>query len=196
MNRVFISIGNINIYWYSILILIALVLGYLLFKRGAKNTEIKKEVLDDMIFYMIIWAIIGARIYYVIFNLDSFTSIYDVMAIYNGGLAIYGGIIASVIFLLIYCKRKNLDFIIITDLLVPSLILGQAIGRWGNYFNIEAYGEVVSLSFLTNLHIPNFIIDSFYINGNYHHPTFFYESMGCLLGFIILLIIKDRKSVV
>ena len=78
----------------------------------------------------------------------------------------------------------------ILDIIVPSLILGQAIGRWGNFFNHEAYGSIVSREFLKRIHIPNFIIEEMYINGFYHHPTFLYESIWCLLGFILILFIR------
>lgn len=195
MNRIFITIGNVNIYWYSILIIIAVVLGYILAKKEALRQNIKKEFMENLVFYMLIIAIIGARLYYVIFNFDEFNNIFDILAIYNGGLAIYGGVIAAVIFIYFYTKKYNVKFIQILDILAPSLILGQAIGRWGNFFNKEAYGSEVTLEFLQSICVPNFIIDNMYINGSYHHPTFLYESILCLIGFIILLIFRKKTNV-
>lgn len=195
MDRVFISIGSMNIYWYSILIIISIIIGYILVIKEAKRLKIDKIFLDNLIFYMIIIGIIGARIYYVIFNYKQFDSILSIFAIYNGGLAIYGGVIFAIIFIYFYSKRHNQNFLQLLDLFAPSLILAQAIGRWGNFFNHEAYGTVVAYDFLTNLHIPNFIIENMFINGNYHHPTFLYESVLCIVGFIVMMIFRYRKNV-
>lgn len=195
MSRVFISIGNFNIYWYSILIIIGVVLGYFIAKKDAKKCGIEDKIFDNLVFYMLIIGIIGARLYYVIFNYKEFDSIIDIFKIYNGGLAIYGGIIASIIFIYFYSKKKKIKFIKILDILAPSLIIAQSIGRWGNFFNSEAYGSVVSLDFLNNLHLPKFIIDNMYINGMYHHPTFLYESILCLIGFVILILIRKYKNI-
>lgn len=194
MNRIFISIGNFNIYWYSIFIIIGILLGYIIAKKEINKQKIDNNIFDNMIFYMIIIGIIGARLYYVIFNYYEFNSIIDIFAIYNGGLAIYGGVIASIIFLYFYTKKYKITFFTILDSLAPSLILAQSIGRWGNFFNQEAYGSVVSIDFLNDLHIPKFIIDNMYIAGTYHHPTFFYESVLCFIGFILLLLIKKYKN--
>ena len=195
MDRVFISIGSINIYWYSILIIISIIIGYILIIKEAERLNINKKFLENLIFYMIIIGIIGARIYYVIFNYKQFDSLLSILAIYNGGLAIYGGVISAIIFIYFYSKKYNQNFLQLLDLFAPSLILAQAIGRWGNFFNQEAYGTIVSYDFLANLHIPNFIIENMFINGNYHHPTFLYESILCIIGFIIMMIFRYRKNI-
>ncbi len=194
MDRVFISIGNINIYWYSVLIIIGIIIGYILVKKEAKRQNIDNKFLENLIFYMVIIGIIGARLYYVIFNYQNFDSLLSIFAIYEGGLAIYGGIIAAIIFIYFYSKKYKQNFLQLLDLFAPSLILAQAIGRWGNFFNHEAYGGIVSYEFLTNLHLPNFIIENMYINGNYHHPTFLYESIFCLIGFIIMMVFRYKKN--
>ena len=194
MDRVFISIGNINIYWYSVLIIIGIIIGYILVKKEAKRQNIDNNFLENLIFYMVIIGIIGARLYYVIFNYQNFDSLLSIFAIYEGGLAIYGGIIAAIIFIYFYSKKYKQNFLQLLDLFAPSLILAQAIGRWGNFFNHEAYGGIVSYEFLTNLHLPNFIIENMYINGNYHHPTFLYESIFCLIGFIIMMVFRYKKN--
>lgn len=194
MDRVFISIGNINIYWYSVLIIIGIIIGYILVKKEAKRQNIDNNFLENLIFYMVIIGIIGARLYYVIFNYQNFDSLLSIFAIYEGGLAIYGGIIAAIIFIYFYSKKYKQNFLQLLDLFAPSLILAQAIGRWGNFFNHEAYGGIVSYEFLTNLHLPNLIIENMYINGNYHHPTFLYESIFCLIGFIIMMVFRYKKN--
>ena len=194
MDRVFISIGNINIYWYSVLIIIGIIIGYILVKKEAKRQNIDNKFLENLIFYMVIIGIIGARLYYVIFNYQNFDSLLSIFAIYEGGLAIYGGIIAAIIFIYFYSKKYKQNFLQLLDLFAPSLILAQAIGRWGNFFNHEAYGGIVSYEFLTNLHLPNLIIENMYINGNYHHPTFLYESIFCLIGFIIMMVFRYKKN--
>ena len=147
-----------------------------------------------MFFYLVIISILGARIYYCIFNLDYYgKNLIDIFKIWEGGLAIHGGIIAGFIFICFYSKKKKLNLIELLDIFAPALALGQCIGRWGNFFNQEAFGSEATLSTLKNLHIPNFIIDGMYIDGAYHHPTFLYESLGCLIIFIILVIIRNRK---
>ena len=193
MNRVMFSIGNFNIYWYSILILVSFLVGSLIAMSYTRKTKVEETFIADLIFYLVPISIIGSRIYYVIFNFNVYKNdILSIFKIWEGGLAIYGGIILSVIFIYGYCKKKEKSFIQVLDILAPSLILGQAIGRWGNFFNREAYGPITTLAFLHKLHLPNFIIENMYINGVYHQPLFLYESLWCLIGFIILLMIRKR----
>jgi phosphatidylglycerol:prolipoprotein diacylglycerol transferase len=194
MNNIFVSIGSINIYWYSILILIALIVGSLIAIKEAPRRNISLTYISDLIFYLIPVSIIGARIYYVVFNFKLYkNNLLDIFKIWEGGLAIYGAIIASIIFVFYYSKKKEQNFIATLDVMAPSLILGQAIGRWGNFFNQEAYGNVTTLAHLKELHIPKFIINNMYINGNYYTPTFLYESLLCFLGFIILIIARKKN---
>ena len=191
MNRTILSIGNFHIYWYSVLIATGIIIGLYLLLKEASKQNISKDTIIDIAFYTIIWGIIGARIYYVIFNIKPYLSNpLSILYVWEGGLAIYGGIIGGLITLIYQAKKKNIALGKLTDMIVPSLILAQAIGRWGNFFNQEAHGGIVSLEFLKNIHIPNFIIKGMYINGNYYHPTFLYESLWCLLGFILLVIIR------
>ena len=191
MNRTILSIGNFHIYWYSVLIATGIIIGLYLLMKEASKQNISKDTVIDIAFYTIIWGIIGARIYYVIFNIKPYLSNpLSILYVWEGGLAIYGGIIGGLITLAYQTKKKNIALGKLTDMIVPSLILAQAIGRWGNFFNQEAHGGIVTLEFLKKIHIPNFIIKGMYINGNYYHPTFFYESLWCLLGFILLIIIR------
>jgi phosphatidylglycerol:prolipoprotein diacylglycerol transferase len=149
-----------------------------------------------MICYIIPISIIGARIYYCLFNLDYYLNYpIDIIKIWEGGLAIHGGIIASLIFVYIYCKHKKINIFLITDIFVPALILGQAIGRWGNFFNSEAYGSPTNYLTLKSYHIPEFIIKGMHIGNTYYHPTFFYESIGCFIGFVIIMLLRKCKHV-
>jgi len=196
MNPYIVQLGNFSLRWYSVLILVGVILGIYLVKKEGKRFDISGDFLFNMAFWTIIFGFLGARIYYVLFNYSMYKG--DFMAIFKiweGGLAIHGGIIAGVITLIIYCKRYNMNFVRVTDLCVPALILAQAIGRWGNFFNGEAHGAATSLEHLQSLHIPNFIIEGMNISGIYYEPTFLYESIACLIGFIILLIIRRLKYV-
>ena len=196
MNRVALNIFGLNIYWYSICILIGIILASILIILEAKKHKIDKNTMSDLIFYTIIFGIIGARIYYVIFNLDYYlASPGEILKVYNGGLAIHGGIIAGIITVYIYCKKKKLNFLRILDICAPAVILAQAIGRWGNFFNQEAYGSLTTIDRLYALQVPRFIINNMIIEGEYYYPTFYFESIFCLIGFLILIIIrKTRKT--
>lgn len=196
MSRVAFKILNFNIYWYSIFILLGVISAYLLIINESKKHNINKNDMTDIIFYTLIVGIIGARIYYVIFNLYYY--IYnpsEILKVYNGGLAIHGGIISGIIFLYYYVKRKNLNFLRILDIVSPGIIIAQGIGRWGNFFNKEAYGSMTTLSNLKKLHIPSFIINGMKIDGNYYYPTFFFESILCFIGFIIIMLIRKNKNI-
>lgn len=195
MNRVFISIGKINIYWYSVLILLSILIGFLIVKKEVKKTKLNYNYLIDLIFYLIPICILGARIYYVIFNFSIFkNNLIDIFKIWEGGLAIYGAVISGIIFIIYYAKKKKQNILLTLDILTCPLVLGQTIGRWGNFFNQEAYGTITTLENLKHLHIPNFIIQGMYINNSYHLPTFLFESIWCLLVFIILIIIKNKTK--
>ena len=158
MNRVLFDLGFMKIYWYSITMFLGVLFGisvaYLEIKR--KKIDIKK--FEDMAFYAIIFGFIGARIYYVLFNLDYyFANPTEIIMVWHGGLAIHGGIIGAVIAIYIYCKKHELFFIEMLDICAPALLIGQIIGRWGNFFNSEAHGGIVSRSFLESIYLPNFI---------------------------------------
>lgn len=193
MNPILIDFGVIQIYWYSVIILSAILIGSAIFLKRAKKEGYKEDFLTDTLFYLIIFSILGARLYYVLFNFGYYMKHpLEIVAIWNGGLAIHGGIIAGSICLLYRARKNKKSFLRLTDLLVPSIILGQAIGRWGNFFNSEAHGIATSKQVLENLHIPRFIIKGMNIDGVYYHPTFLYESIWCLLGFILLIYLSKK----
>ena len=187
------SVGPISVYWYSFFIIIAVIIGYNMVINYSKKINYKTNAVMDMLLGLVISAIIGARVYYVTFNFGAYSDdLLEILMIWNGGLAIYGAIIGGVIYTLYYCKKKELNFIKLLDIFSLPLLLGQAIGRWGNFFNGEAYGGKTTYEALKGMFIPDFIIEGMYIDGSYRVPTFLYESLWCLLGVIILFFIRRR----
>ena len=196
MNPYVYKIGNFGIRWYSLLILIGVIIGIRMLEKEGQRFNINKDFLFNLAFWAIVIGIIGARIYYVIFNFNLYKNdIFSIFKIWEGGLAIHGGIIAGVITIALYCKKYKMQFLRITDLCIAPLLLAQAFGRWGNFFNGEAHGAVTSLAHLKSLHIPEFIIKGMNISGIYYEPTFLYESIFCLVGFIIILIVRRGKYI-
>lgn len=197
MNSVMLDLGFIKIYWYSFFILMGVIVGYKLAINESQKFKIPKDYMINYFFYVLIFGLLGARAYYVIFNFAEYqNNLLDIFKVWEGGLAIHGGIIAGILVTLVYTKKYKIPFFRIADIMVISLIIGQCIGRWGNFFNGEAHGPVTTLSFLQSLHLPKFIIDGMYINGTYYQPTFLYESIGCLIGFILLILIRKRKNLI
>ena len=196
MNRILFSVGPVNVYWYSVLILVAVLVGYEIAVSYSKKISYHENNIIDMALYLIIWSIVGARLYYVIFHFDLFQNHFiEIFQIWRGGLAIYGGIIGGCLYILYYCYKKKMNFIKILDIYSLSLLLGQAIGRWGNFFNSEAYGGITTYESLKGLFIPEFIIRGMYIDGAYRQPTFLYESIWCLIGVFLLWNIRRKPFV-
>ncbi len=195
MNPIFIQFGPISIYWYSIFILIALIIGiYLVIKEGKKH-NLKADMITDLAFFMIPIALVCARLYFVIFHWDYYSAnLIEIFYVWEGGLAIHGGIIGGLLYLLYFSKKHHIKPLLLTDIIVISLFLGQAIGRWGNFMNGEAFGPATTLEHLESLHLPSFIIDGMNINNVYHIPTFFYESIACFIVFIVLIFYRKRKQ--
>ena len=195
MNRVAFNIFGFNVYYYSLCILLGVIVAYILITREGKKQGLPKEFISDLIFYTLIIGILGARVYYCVFNLDYYlANPSEILKIYNGGLAIHGGVIAGLIFVYFYTKKKNVSFIKILDIVAPAVIIAQSFGRWGNFFNQEAHGGITTYQNLKNMHIPEFIINGMHIEGKYYYPTFFFESIWCLIGFIILMITIRNKN--
>ncbi len=196
MNPILFDFGFIQVRWYSVILLVAFIVGmFLIFKEG-KKLGIEKDFLFNLMFWVIIFSLIGARLYYVLFNFSEYSNnLIEIIKIWHGGLAIHGGIIAGLITIIVYTRKYNVDVLKVIDLFVPALLIGQAIGRWGNFFNSEAHGAATTLVTLQKLHLPNFIIQGMNINGVYYHPTFLYESLWCFLGFIIILFFRRYKYI-
>lgn len=197
MNRVAFNIFGFNVYYYSLCILLGVIVAYILITREGKKQGLPKEFISDLIFYTLIIGILGARVYYCVFNLDYYlANPSEILKIYNGGLAIHGGVIAGLIFVYFYTKKKNVSFIKILDIVAPAVIIAQSFGRWGNFFNQEAHGGITTYQNLKNMHIPEFIINGMHIEGKYYYPTFFFESIWCLIGFMILMIARRNKNLI
>ena len=191
IDRVAIHIGSIQIYWYGIIIGMGVFIGLWLAMRESERRGLDKDLFVDLLIYAVPISIISARIYYVIFEWSYYKDhLGDIYKIWNGGIAIHGALIGAVITTIVFARSRNISFWKIADIAAPSLILAQAIGRWGNFINQEAYGGEVSRQFLENLMLPDFIIDQMYIQGAYHHPTFLYESLWNLAGFGLLLLLR------
>ena len=189
------SIGSLRVHWYGIILGLGALAGLLLVIREGKRFGIPQEFFMDLLLLGVPSAIIGARIYYVAFKWEDYKDNFvDVFKIWNGGIAIYGALIGAIICAVIYVRYKGYKFWRIADMCAPSLLVGQMIGRWGNFVNQEAYGGPVEESFLrNNLHLPDFIVNQMNVEGVFHHPTFLYESMWNLAGIILLLVLRRQK---
>lgn len=193
-DRVFISFGPFTIYWYAIFIVFGIIIGYFVANRRAKRAALPEDTIVDLLLYGLPVSIISARLYYVLFELPLYIDDpLSILKIWEGGLAIHGGLIGAVLTGVIYCKKKNLSFWNVADVVAPSIVIGQIIGRWGNFMNQEAYGEIVDIEFLQSLKLPSFIIDQMYIDEAYHHPTFLYESLWNIGVLIILLLVSRNR---
>lgn len=188
-----IHVGH-GIYWYGIILAAAMLAGLLLCMKQAKRYGIKEDHVLDMVLWAVPSCIIGSRIYYVIFNLELYRNADGTLnwgrmvAIWDGGLAIYGTVIVAVIVVFFYTRHKKLSFFAMTDLGVLGLILGQIIGRWANFINREAFGGLTDLPWRMRL----WVTSSQYIEV---HPTFLYESLWNLvgLGLLLFVISKGRR---
>lgn len=190
----FVTIGPLSIQWYAIMILIGATFAYFLGQYRFKQLGYNKEILSDFFFNVLFIGIIGARIWYVIFTFDEIYASHpmEIFAVWHGGLAIQGGIFAGLAYSYYYFKKHNIPFFVAGDAIMPGVLIAQACGRWGNFFNHEAFGSDVSLEFLKNLHLPDFIIDNMYIQGAYHHPTFLYESIGNIIVFLLIILVVKK----
>lgn len=191
IDRVAISIGSIRIYWYGIIILSGAIIALLIAMRESERRGLPKDTFLDLAIFGFPISVIFARLYYVLFKWDYFSAHPSkIIAIWEGGLAIHGVLIGAVLSLIIFSRKKDISFWKLADILAPSLILAQAIGRWGNFINQEAHGGPVSREFLESLYLPNFIINQMYIDGSYYHPTFLYESLWNFAGFLLLILLR------
>lgn len=192
LDPVAIYLGDFPVYWYGVIITTAFVVGALLACRLARENNIDQEHVLNLMIWIIPAAIIGARLYYVIFSWEFYSQdLLDIFAIRNGGLAIHGGLLGGALAGFFYVRKHKLNFWLLADTFAPSLVLGQAIGRWGNFMNQEAFGSAVSVDFISRF--PAFIQNQMFINGQYWHPAFLYESLWNLLVFAILMF--KRKQV-
>ena len=186
---------GIEIQWYAIIIVSEIILVSWLASREAVRVGLREDDVVDLMLWALPIAIVGARLYYVIFEWEYYMqNPSEILAIRNGGLAIYGGLIAGGLVVYFFTRHRFISTWNFLDVAAPSVILAQGIGRWGNFMNQEAFGKDVSLEFLESLHLPSFIIENMYIDGKYRQPTFLYESVWNVLGFILLIILRRRPN--
>ncbi len=196
MDRILFDLGFIQIYWYSIMMLLAIVSGTSIAYFEVKRQRIDLNLFFDLLFWTVVFSFLGARIYYCLFNLDYYAKYpLEILQIWHGGLAIHGAIITGLLTIVLYTRKKKINFLKILDIFSLGLLLGQIIGRWGNFFNREAHGIVTTKAALEARYLPEFIIKGMNIEGLYYVPTFLYESLWNLLGLVILLIIRKKVKV-
>ncbi|USB33439.1 prolipoprotein diacylglyceryl transferase [Paenibacillus sp. YPG26] len=189
------SIGSLQIRWYGLILGAAALIGMLLAIREGKRFGISPDFFMDLVLLGVPSAIIGARIYFVAFKWEDYKDHpLDVFKIWEGGIAIYGALIGAIICAVIFVRRRGYNFWRIADICAPGLIVGQLIGRWGNFVNQEAYGGPTTEAFLRDhLHLPSFIVEQMNVQGTYHHPTFLYESLWNLVGLLLLFVLRRQK---
>lgn len=195
VNPVAFNLFGIDIMWYAIIIVSAIVLVSRLASKEAVKVGLREDDVVDLMLWALPISIVGARLYYVLFELDYYIeNPGQILAIRSGGLAIYGGLIAGGLVVYFFTRHRFISTWKFLDVAAPSVILAQGIGRWGNFMNHEAYGEVVSRNFLESLHLPKFIIENMYIDGEYRQPTFLYESVWSVLGFVVLILLRRKPN--
>lgn len=200
LDRVFLQIGSLPIYWYGVIIATGAFLALLIGMREADRVGMKKDLVIDLVVYAIPISIICARIYYVIFEWERYAGgpWWDIFAIREGGIAIHGALIGAMLTAIVFTRVKKISFWKLADVLAPSLILGQAIGRWGNFMNQEAHGGPIMDQGVIDMHynlLPDFIMDQMCIQGIYYFPTFLYESLWNVLVLILLLWLRRRNPI-
>lgn len=189
--KILLSIGNIHVTWYAVFILTGALIAYALSLRTLKKWGYDSEMLENFFVPMLLIAIIGARLYYVIFYLDLYRNADgslnwgEMVAVWDGGLAIYGAVIAGAIVAFFYTRHKKIKLGAMTDLAVMGLLLGQCIGRWANFINREAFGAETTLPWRMRLWVSQY--QSIEV-----HPTFFYESLWNLIGLLLILFVVSR----
>jgi len=185
-NPILITLGPFDIYWYGVFIVVGNLLAFLIAFKLANYYKINKETIIDLVFWLIIGGIIGARLYHILLEASYYlNNPLDIFKIWQGGLAIHGAILAGLIIVWQFCRKRKLNFWLISAIIVPGVALAQVVGRWGNYFNQELFGKPTNLSWGIPIDIMNRPIE--YLNNNFFHPTFLYESLSNFLIFLILI---------
>ncbi|MFS0674229.1 prolipoprotein diacylglyceryl transferase [Ornithinibacillus sp. 179-J 7C1 HS] len=200
LDRVFLQIGSLPIYWYGVIIATGAFLGLYIAMRESDRLGLKKDLFVDLVVFAIPISILFARIYYVTFEWERYAGgpWWKVFAVWEGGIAIHGALIGAVLTAVVFARVKKVPFWQLADIAAPSLILGQAIGRWGNFMNQEAHGGPITDSGVLDMHytlLPDFIMNQMCIEGTHYYPTFLYESLWNILVLILLLWLR-RKNLV
>lgn len=205
MERIAFSIFGVHVNWYGIIITCGMILAVLYALWHAKTEKVKSDDLIDLALCLIVFGVIGARLYYVVMEFDSYLAtggtfwenlgktLYNVIAVWNGGLAIYGGIIAGFITALVFSRTRKIRFPVIADIAGPAVMVGQIIGRWGNFVNVEAYGSATDLPWRMGI-LYSLDNGQTFLSEQYVHPTFLYESLWNLLGLAVITLVYNRKK--
>ena len=188
VNPVAFSIFGFDIMWYGIIITLAMVAGFFIARHNAKFEKIKTDDVLDLAIFLIIFSMIGARLYYVLMKLENYHSLWEVLDVRKGGLAIFGGVGAGALTVFIVSKVKKIAPGKMYDMVAPGLILGQTIGRWGNFMNAEAHGGETELPWRMGIQYAGSAVTKYY------HPTFLYESLWNLIGFALMMIFYKKKK--
>jgi phosphatidylglycerol---prolipoprotein diacylglyceryl transferase len=188
------TIGSLTVYWYGLLMAVAIATGILIAVHLAKRRGLAPHVMWDLAFWVVLFGIIGARVYEVVLVDPSyyFTDFTRLWRIWDGGMAIHGGLIFGGLTTWWFARKYKLPVMTLLDILAPAVALGQVIGRWGNYFNQELFGAPTSLFWGIPIALDHRPLE--YINFTYFHPTFLYESLGCLLIFGFLWYLHARQA--
>ena len=185
ISKTAISFGKFSVAWYGLIIVIGMIIAVSYVMWRAKQNGISSDSILDLAIAVIVSGVIGARLYYVLTSLNDYHSFADVFKIWEGGLGIYGGIIAGGLAVLITARIKKLNFFMLADMVMPAVLIAQSLGRWGNFVNGEAYGAETTLPWRMGLHGQYYSI--------FVHPTFLYESLWTCLGFILANILYRRR---
>lgn len=195
LNPIAVNLGPLEVHWYGVIIASGVILAVILAIREAKRRNVAEDHILNLVLYSLPFALIGARAYYVFFEWSYYSQHpSEIIAIWNGGIAIYGALIAAAIVFIVYCRVKDLSIWLVLDIAAPTVMLAQAIGRWGNFMNQEAFGQITSLHFLHELHLPEWIIQQMLIGGHYRMPTFLFESTWNVIGFILIMSIRHHRG--
>lgn len=193
LNPIALQWGPFQIHWYGVIIAFGVVLALVLSVQEGKRQSIPEDDFYDYLLWALPVAIVCARIYYVVFQWPYYSQhLAEIIAIWDGGIAIYGAIIGGLLTLLVFCRLHQLSIWQMMDVIAPALILAQAIGRWGNFMNQEAFGTITTRTHLLAQGIPEWIVNQMAVDGYYRVPTFLYESLWDLAGFIMLVLLRHR----
>jgi len=194
LNPIAFSLGPLEVRWYGILIALGIVLAFIVVQNEMVKRGMHADFLTDLLIWAVPIAIISARIYYVIFSWDYYKdNIGQVFQIWEGRIAIHGALIGAFITTYFFTKYRGISFWKVVDIAAPGLLIGQIIGRWGNFMNQEAHGGPVSETFLNNTIIPDWIMNQMTIEGITYHPTFLYESLWNIVGLIIIISLRKVR---
>lgn len=194
LNPIALDFGPFEIRWYGVIIACGVILAATLSVTEGKKRGLKDDYFYDFLLWALPFSLIGARLYYVIFEWKYYVvHPSEIYRIWDGGIAIYGCLIAAVIVLLLYCRHQKISSWLFLDVIAPNVILAQGVGRWGNFMNQEAHGRATTLAFLHKLHLPQFIVEQMQIGGIYYQPTFLYESVWDVAGFIVLAVLRQKQ---